>query len=179
MGHSAPRPWHRERPGAGPFEYGGRELDPTGLYYMRVRYYSPGLQRFISPDPSGLGGGDVNVYGYAGNSPTNFSDPTGLDSEFDDGLTFSDDFDENDGFDYPPPFWAPQPQGNEAEHVSLRIQGPQEEMAEVLGLIWNSPNTAIGLIYALPQVPFGAQLKLVTMPSRSKTVLPKLALGAI
>jgi RHS repeat-associated protein len=160
MGHSAPRPWHRERPGAGPFEYGGRELDPTGLYYMRVRYYSPGLQRFISPDPSGLGGGDVNVYGYAGNSPTNFSDPTGLDSEFDDGLTFSDDFDENDGFDYPPPFWAPQARGNEAEHVSLRIQGPQEEMAEVLGLIWNSPNTAIGLIYTLPQVPFGAQLSI-------------------
>jgi RHS repeat-associated protein len=65
-------------PGAGPFQYGGRELDQTGLYYMRARYYSPGLQRFISPDPSGLGGGDVNVYGYAGNSPTNFSDPTGL-----------------------------------------------------------------------------------------------------
>jgi len=34
-------------PGAGPFQYTERELDPTGLYYMRNRYYSFGLQRFV------------------------------------------------------------------------------------------------------------------------------------
>ena len=67
-------------PGAGPFQYTGRESDPTGLYYLRNRYYSPGLQRFISPDPLGFGGGDANLYAYVHNSPINSTDPTGLQS---------------------------------------------------------------------------------------------------
>ena len=54
-----------------PFQYTGRENDGTGLYYYRARYYSPELQRFISRDPIGLGGGDVNFYRYVGNSPVN------------------------------------------------------------------------------------------------------------
>jgi RHS repeat-associated protein len=58
-------------------QYTGRENDGTGLYYYRARYYHPGLQRFISEDPLGFGGGDSNLYSYAGNSPTNFSDPRG------------------------------------------------------------------------------------------------------
>jgi len=45
-----------------------------------ARYYHPGLQRFISEDPIGFGGGDVNLYAYVGNSPTNFDDPLGLDA---------------------------------------------------------------------------------------------------
>lgn len=65
-------------PGAGPFEYAGRELDPTGLMYMRNRYYRPGLQRFISPDPLGFGGGDTNLYAYVQNDPANLIDPTGF-----------------------------------------------------------------------------------------------------
>jgi RHS repeat-associated protein len=63
---------------ANPYQWTGRENDPSGLYYMRARYYDPTLQRFISPDPAGFGGGDVNLFRYAGNSPTNFIDPTGL-----------------------------------------------------------------------------------------------------
>lgn len=35
------------------------------------------MQRFISPDPLGFGSGDVNPYAYAGNSPTNYRDPSG------------------------------------------------------------------------------------------------------
>ena len=38
-------------------QYTGRENDGTGLQYDRVRYYSPTLQRFISEDPLGFGGG--------------------------------------------------------------------------------------------------------------------------
>jgi hypothetical protein len=38
------------------------------------------LQRFASEDPIGLGGGQINLYGYVGNSPTRFSDPRGLTS---------------------------------------------------------------------------------------------------
>ncbi len=48
------------------------------LYFLRARYYNPILQRFISPDPLGFGGGSPNLYAYAFNSPTNFVDPAGL-----------------------------------------------------------------------------------------------------
>jgi RHS repeat-associated protein len=60
-----------------PSQYTGRENDGTGLYYYRARYYSPGLQRFISEDPIGLLGGG-NIYAYASNNPISFSDPFGL-----------------------------------------------------------------------------------------------------
>lgn len=49
-----------------------------GLYYYRARYYSAELQRFISEDPIGLAGGDVNFYAYVGNNPVNRVDPLGL-----------------------------------------------------------------------------------------------------
>jgi len=57
--------------------YTGRELDATGLYFYRARYYHPTLQRFISEDPIGLSGG-TNLYGYVGNSPASAGDPLGL-----------------------------------------------------------------------------------------------------
>jgi RHS repeat-associated protein len=59
------------------YEFTGRQSDSSGLYYNRSRYYSPTQQRFISRDPIGLAGGDTNLYGYAGGSPTNFTDPSG------------------------------------------------------------------------------------------------------
>jgi RHS repeat-associated protein len=37
--------------GDNPFQYTGRESDGNGMYYYRARYYSAGLQRFISEDP--------------------------------------------------------------------------------------------------------------------------------
>jgi RHS repeat-associated protein len=63
---------------ANPYQFTGRESDGTGLYYYRARYYHPQLQRFVSEDPLGLVGGDVNLYAYVKNSPTNFADPLGL-----------------------------------------------------------------------------------------------------
>jgi len=60
------------------YKYTGREDDGSGLYYYRARYYHPRLQRFISEDPIGFGGGDVNLYGYVGNRPTRFVDSKGL-----------------------------------------------------------------------------------------------------
>jgi RHS repeat-associated protein len=47
-----------------PFQFTGRELDPTGLYYYRARTYDPMGSRFIQEDPVGFGGGDVNLYAY-------------------------------------------------------------------------------------------------------------------
>ncbi|MCG3116645.1 MAG: PKD domain-containing protein [Candidatus Manganitrophus sp. SA1] len=61
-----------------PFQYAGRENDGSGLYSLRIRYYSPTLRRFISRDPIGLIGG-VNAYSYTGNNPIARIDPLGLD----------------------------------------------------------------------------------------------------
>jgi RHS repeat-associated protein len=63
--------------GSNTSQYTGRENDGTGLYYYRSRYYSPGLQRFISEDRIGFRGGDFNLYAYVRNSPLNFRDPLG------------------------------------------------------------------------------------------------------
>jgi len=72
------------RSGADPGTIGfaGARRDPkTGLYYMRNRYYSPELGRFVSRDPIGfLGGG--NMYGYVGNNPSRTRDPLGLADQF-------------------------------------------------------------------------------------------------
>jgi RHS repeat-associated protein len=64
-------------PSTNPFQYAGRENDGTGLYYYRMRYYSPLMHRFILEDPIGLTGG-INMYAYVSNSPINYRDPDGL-----------------------------------------------------------------------------------------------------
>ncbi|HEY7065844.1 MAG TPA: RHS repeat-associated core domain-containing protein [Chloroflexota bacterium] len=62
-----------------PFQFTGREQDGTGAYHFRARYYHPTFQRFISEDPFEFSGGDANLYSYAGNAPTGYRDPLGLD----------------------------------------------------------------------------------------------------
>jgi RHS repeat-associated protein len=66
---------------AQPFKYVGQYgvmTEADGLYYMRARYYDSDTGRFISEDPIGFGGGDVNLYGYVQNNPVNNVDPYGL-----------------------------------------------------------------------------------------------------
>ena len=66
-----------------PFLYNGRYgvmTDANGLLYMRARYYSPYLCRFINPDPSGFAGG-LNWYCYADGNPVSMVDPFGLCAE--------------------------------------------------------------------------------------------------
>jgi RHS repeat-associated protein len=65
-------------PSSNPYQYTGRENDGTGLQSNRARYYSPAQQRFISQDPLGFAGSGPNLYTYASNSPTNLTDPRGL-----------------------------------------------------------------------------------------------------
>jgi len=68
--------------GSGATMYGftGEQTDPTGLQYLRARFYAPGMGRFLTRDSWE---GDANrpmsynswLYVYA--SPINFVDPTG------------------------------------------------------------------------------------------------------
>jgi RHS repeat-associated protein len=50
----------------------------TGLHYNYFRYYNPEIGRYISEDPIGLAGGDINLYSYVGSNPVNRTDPLGL-----------------------------------------------------------------------------------------------------
>ncbi len=59
-----------------PYRYCGEYFDnETGLIYLRNRYYSPKLGRFISEDPAKSG---MNWYVYCENNPIKYSDPWGL-----------------------------------------------------------------------------------------------------
>lgn len=42
------------------------------------RHYNPEIGRFISEDPIGFRGGDMNLYRYVGNGAINYTDPFGL-----------------------------------------------------------------------------------------------------
>jgi RHS repeat-associated protein len=61
------------------YTYAGREIDSdTGLMHYRARWYDPQAARFMSEDPIGFLGRDVNLYGYVKNSPLFYRDPSGL-----------------------------------------------------------------------------------------------------
>jgi RHS repeat-associated protein len=77
--------------GNGYSNYGftGEMTDPTGLIYLRARYYDPADGRFFQQDPSRQ---EKNLYQYAGSSPTMFTDPSGLVYlTFDDGPNYPAD----------------------------------------------------------------------------------------
>ena len=63
-----------------PFLYNGRfgvQTDANGLLFMRARYYSPLLCRFLNADPLGMASG-LNWYAYASGNPIDLMDPFGL-----------------------------------------------------------------------------------------------------
>jgi len=58
----------------------GREIDSdTGLMYHRARWFDPVQARFLSEDPIGFLGNDINLYGYVWRNPLNYRDALGLD----------------------------------------------------------------------------------------------------
>lgn len=48
------------------------------LYCMGHRFYDPDIGRFITPDPIGIAGGQLNLYAYCCNDPVNLTDKKGL-----------------------------------------------------------------------------------------------------
>jgi RHS repeat-associated protein len=58
----------------------------TGYYYMGARVYDPTLRRWLSPDPlmwampeiDAADGSQLNLFAYAKNNPTRFTDPSGF-----------------------------------------------------------------------------------------------------
>jgi len=61
------------------FAYTGRDWDEDiQLQYNRARWYDPDTGRWRSEDPIRWAAGDENLYRYVGNSPTNFTDPSGM-----------------------------------------------------------------------------------------------------
>ncbi len=51
--------------------------DETKLYFYRARYYDPNIGRFLQTDPVGYNAGDLSLYRYCNNNPTNVRDPYG------------------------------------------------------------------------------------------------------
>ena len=69
-GGGAYSPFHR---------FTGKPFDTAvGLQYNVHRWYDPTVGRWTSEDPIGFDGGHPNLSAYAGNSPPNRTDPTGL-----------------------------------------------------------------------------------------------------
>ena len=62
------------------FGYTGEQTDPTGLVYLRARYYSPSIGRFLTADnvvPNPFRSVGWNRYLYVNNNPLRFIDPSG------------------------------------------------------------------------------------------------------
>lgn len=52
--------------------------EETGLTCFRVRCLDPRTGRWLSEDPLGFTGGDLNLYSYVGKRPVSHIDPFGL-----------------------------------------------------------------------------------------------------
>jgi RHS repeat-associated protein len=60
------------------FGYNGMQYDAaTGMYYSVRRWYDPVNGDWLSQDPIGFAGGQTNTSEFVGNSPTNYTDPSG------------------------------------------------------------------------------------------------------
>ncbi|MCB1672381.1 MAG: RHS repeat protein [Pseudomonadales bacterium] len=79
-----------------PFTFAGQmgamQETPTGLYYIRARYYDAVVARFLTRDPARRSPvpGEANVYGYARMNPILFGDPSGLNAKVNNDGTHTD-----------------------------------------------------------------------------------------
>jgi RHS repeat-associated protein len=50
----------------------------VGMYLLGLRWYEPYTGRFLTPDPIGFSGDEINLYRYVANNPVNAIDSLGL-----------------------------------------------------------------------------------------------------
>ncbi len=69
-------------PGARPLVgFCGYQWDASlGLFYINARWYNPITLQWMTKDPKGFAAGDNDLRRYVGNSPTNATDPSGLEA---------------------------------------------------------------------------------------------------
>ncbi|MDB4951401.1 MAG: hypothetical protein JWM27_4050, partial [Gemmatimonadetes bacterium] len=104
----------RDNGALGPESWNGSLVDgmrdASGQMYRRNRYYDPTSSRFTQEDPIGIAGG-LNVYGFAGGDPVNYSDPYGLSCK------------DKNGKDVPCPNPPPGPSGTTPQDPASKPTG--------------------------------------------------------
>ncbi len=106
---------------------GQREITGLGIYHYNARFYSPKLGRFLSADtivPGFANPQNLNRYSYVGNSPLNYTDPSGH-MQVQDGPQ-DDDFSQSDFDDYVP---LPDPGSNENGNEDGDNEGPDDSLS--------------------------------------------------
>ena len=64
---------------ANEFDFAGQQTDPTGLQYLRARYYDPASGMFLSREPLAVApNSTAEHFSYAAHNPLRWIDPTGL-----------------------------------------------------------------------------------------------------
>jgi RHS repeat-associated protein len=124
-------------------QFAGEQADPTGLTYLRARFYDPTTGRLLSRDPLSAGNPAAHhPYSYAADNPALNTDPTGLcgESVYD----LCQDNGQNDAYRNSSPFDAPSLStggdlgltsgGQEAVGVPVLKDSPDPFGGLVLGL---------------------------------------------
>jgi RHS repeat-associated protein len=98
--------------------YAGQLQDPSGLLYMRARWYDPAVGRFIVHDPipgSPVAPETLNGTGYAGANPLRFDDPSGR---------LRSEIPASDPVSVSPPDIGPQLSNGDDSNDTLKAGGP-------------------------------------------------------
>ncbi len=154
---------------------GGRLDSVSGLYHFRNRDYSATLGRWVSVDPIRFAGGDVNLYGYLGNGPTNVVDPSGL-LQFPGGISNPlDSLNPNGPLSPPNTFTAPGGAHVPAKPAAVgaaltypyRLAGrvPPWVGATLAAMVANMPFAAVLLKHSLSDNPTNLHFLNGSMPS--------------
>ena len=131
--------------------YAGQLLDPSGLYYMRARWYDPVAARFLTRDlarGSARSPKTTNAFAYAWTNPANYVDPGGLEPLLDAGpLAQSDDLDPKHGalvvvaisaiVAADPATWAGQSTIVLEETLKAATQEELQTLIEYVGMEWD------------------------------------------